>query len=64
MTVCTDSSGERRNGEILKNGMAISSVEAGTGVAEADVSDLAELIAEKTVSENGAIEELVGQDAS
>ena len=62
--VCTDSSGERRNGEILKNGMVISSVEVGTGVAEAVVSDLAELITEKTVSENGAIEELVGQDAS
>lgn len=62
VTVCADSSGDRRNGEILKNGMVISSVEAGTGVVEADVSDLADLIAEKTVCENDMIEETVGRD--
>ncbi|KAJ9674028.1 hypothetical protein PVL29_023527 [Vitis rotundifolia] len=62
VTVCRNSSGERGDDEILKNAMVVSRVEADIGVAEADVSDLARLIAEKTVCENGMIEETVGGD--
>lgn len=62
VTVCRNSSGKREDGEILKNGTVIGRVEVGVSVAEADVSDLAKLIAEKTVCENRIIEETVSGD--
>ncbi|XP_050379189.1 protein ECERIFERUM 26-like [Argentina anserina] len=59
VTLCTNKSGERKF-EFLSNEMVWSTVEADFWVAEAEVSELVELIMNKREDENGMIEKIMG----
>ncbi|XVE95176.1 hypothetical protein REPUB_Repub02eG0073800 [Reevesia pubescens] len=56
VTICTNSSLSREN-EMPTNGLIVSRVEADFSVSKGDIAELAKLIAEKRVPENGLIEE-------
>jgi hypothetical protein len=57
VTICTTNSHDREN-EYPTNAMVLSIVEADFAVAKADISELAELIAQKRVEENEATVEI------
>ncbi|XP_021283602.1 protein ECERIFERUM 2 [Herrania umbratica] len=62
VTICSNNSLIREN-EMPSNGMIFSTVEADFSVSKGEVTELAKLIAEKRMPENGLIEELLRDEA-
>ncbi|XP_022773078.1 protein ECERIFERUM 2 [Durio zibethinus] len=59
VTICTNDYLKMRENEMPTNGMTLSTVEADFSVSKGEIVELAKLIAEKRMPENGLIEELL-----